>query len=379
MVFSGAQLMCFLGAVQALQLGIVALLRSEKPRANRWFAATVLLIGLLLAVAAPRFAVQPAEQPPYFWMHLWSSLSLLVSPLIYFYVRASVGVVRFRPVSLLHFLPATAHLSLLFPLVLMDAGTRAETVNFYMERELYRSIIPGLRIGAGLTFIYWIGCFWWVRRLEKHILATASFSDQRQIDWLKWFTSLLVVLLVMLALGRLLASDQVELVGVTCFALFLLILNISAMVRPELFHGIAADLQLPEPTPAETPKYEHSQLEQDEKQRIAQKCRDWFEREKPYLDEELTLARVSQALKVSRNELSQVLNETEASSFYDYVNDYRIAAAKGLLEDPTQDHLSIDGIALEVGFRSRSVFYTAFKKRTNTTPGAWRKQRGKIG
>lgn len=375
MVFSGAQLLCFFGAMQALQLVVVLLLKPQKPRANRWFAATLLLIGLLLAVAAPRFAVHPATDPPYLWMHLWSSLSLLVSPLIYCYVRASVGAFRFQPATALHFLPAAAHLSLLLPLLVLDEAARGETINLYLERELYRSIVPGLRVGAGLVVVYWVGCFWWVRRLERHIHADASYSDQLQLDWLKWFTALLVVLLVGLASARLAASQHIEMLGVAAFALFLFVLNISAIVRPELFHGISAELQLPPPTTEAAPKYEKSPLDHDQKQQLAQKLRTWFETEKPYLDDQLTLAQVSQALNIPRNLLSQVLNETESQSFYDYVNDYRIEAAKHLLEDPAQDHISVDGIGVDVGFRSRSVFYTAFKKRTAATPGAWRKHR----
>lgn len=375
MVFSGAQLLCLCGAMQALQLVVVLLLKPQKPRANRWFAATLLLIGLLLAVAAPRFAVQPAANPPYLWMHLWSSLSLLVSPMIYFYVRASVGAFRFQPWTALHFLPAAAHLSLLLPLLVLDETARGETLSFYMERQLYRSIVPGLRVGAGLVVVYWLGCFWWVRRLERHIHADASYSDQLQLNWLKWFTALLVVLLVSLASARMAADAHVEVFGLAAFALFLLVLNISAMVRPELFHGISAELQLPPSADQPAPKYENSPLDQDQKQALAQKLRTWFETEKPYLHDDLTLSQVSQALKVPRNLLSQVLNETENKSFYDYVNDYRIDAAKRLLESPDQDHISVDGIGIEVGFRSRSVFYTAFKKRTAATPGAWRKHR----
>ena len=141
-------------------------------------------------------------------------------------------------------------------------------------------------------------------------------------------------------------------------------------------NGRTSDLQLPPPVAEPARKYEHSQAGDEQKQEIARKLRTWFEKEKPYLDDQLTLGQVSEAMRQPRNLLSQVLNETEEKSFYDYVNDYRINAAKALLEDASQDHISVDGIAVEVGFRSRSVFYTAFKKRTNATPASWRRNRG---
>jgi len=58
-------------------------------------------------------------------------------------------------------------------------------------------------------------------------------------------------------------------------------------------------------------------------------------------------------------------------TFFDYVNRWRVQDAMRLLEQSSENVLTISN---EVGFNSRSSFYTAFKKVTGNTPTAYRKQ-----
>ena len=86
----------------------------------------------------------------------------------------------------------------------------------------------------------------------------------------------------------------------------------------------------------------------------------------------LKLPQVANALQVSPHLLSQFLNDNLSRSFSDFVNEYRVEAACKLLE--TEHNLTIEGIGLEVGFRSKSSFYSAFKKQYGTTPNQFSKR-----
>jgi AraC-like DNA-binding protein len=63
-----------------------------------------------------------------------------------------------------------------------------------------------------------------------------------------------------------------------------------------------------------------------------------------------------------------ILNTHYHKNFYTYVNNFRIDYCKALLKNPKKQHLSIEGIAFEGGFGSKSTFNTLFKKQTGMTP-----------
>ncbi|MFU1684321.1 helix-turn-helix domain-containing protein [Phaeobacter piscinae] len=75
---------------------------------------------------------------------------------------------------------------------------------------------------------------------------------------------------------------------------------------------------------------------------------------------------------MTSNYVSQTLNMTLQSNFFDYVNKWRIQDAVTQLHDTDETILVI---AHDVGFNSRSSFYNAFKREMNTTPSALRASR----
>jgi len=103
-----------------------------------------------------------------------------------------------------------------------------------------------------------------------------------------------------------------------------------------------------------------------------------MEQEKLYLDAKLSLPRLSEALKVSSNYLSQVINEQLNHNFFDFVNGYRVEEAKGRLIGDKGKSANILTVANDAGFNSKSAFYSAFKKHTGMTPGEFRKRHGSV-
>ncbi len=121
-------------------------------------------------------------------------------------------------------------------------------------------------------------------------------------------------------------------------------------------------------------RYEGSNLTPEQQDIYLRKLLRYMKAEKPYLDSELTVKRLATGLSVSHRELSQVINESAGMHFYDFVNRYRVEAAKRMLQESIlKDEMSILGIAYEVGFNSKSSFNTAFKKATGITPSQYRK------
>ena len=108
----------------------------------------------------------------------------------------------------------------------------------------------------------------------------------------------------------------------------------------------------------EKKKYEKSALDRETSSLLFADLQSHMEEQKPYLDSKLNLSQLAAQLKISANYLSQIINEQAEQHFFDFVNRYRVEAAKQALTDSVQRG-NILTIALDAGFNSKSAFYTA--------------------
>lgn len=97
-----------------------------------------------------------------------------------------------------------------------------------------------------------------------------------------------------------------------------------------------------------------------------------MQRSEPFMDSDLTIVDLAKKLDVHPKRLSTAINMICHQNFNAYVNQFRIRKAEKLLESPEYEQLSVEGIGSEVGFNSKSAFYSAFKKFTGTTPSKYK-------
>jgi len=99
-----------------------------------------------------------------------------------------------------------------------------------------------------------------------------------------------------------------------------------------------------------------------------------MEKKELYLNPELRLADLAEAMDVRPYRVSEILNRGLQTTFYDLVNRYRVSKARELLLAPDLAHFNLLGIAMESGFKSKSVFNDVFKKSTGKTPSQFRSE-----
>lgn len=87
-----------------------------------------------------------------------------------------------------------------------------------------------------------------------------------------------------------------------------------------------------------------------------------------FLDSELSINDLSTELDIPSKMLSQVINEGYNCNFFDFVNKFRVEAAKSMFENQADEKLTIQEVMYNSGFNSKSSFNTAFKKFTSLTP-----------
>ena len=91
-------------------------------------------------------------------------------------------------------------------------------------------------------------------------------------------------------------------------------------------------------------------------------------------DHDLTIYDLSKAINVSPRLISDCINRNFGSNFTEWINNFRVDDALIRLKESKYDHLSIEGVGLDSGFKSRSAMYAAFKKKTGQSPGYFRQE-----
>jgi len=117
-----------------------------------------------------------------------------------------------------------------------------------------------------------------------------------------------------------------------------------------------------------------SRMDEESIQILQRKLEKLMDKEQVYLNNELTLFELAKQLNTSTNKLSWLLNTVYKSSFYDFINEYRVNAFLAKLERNEHKAKTLFSLSMEVGFNSKSTFNKAFKASLNETPSSYIKR-----
>lgn len=145
-----------------------------------------------------------------------------------------------------------------------------------------------------------------------------------------------------------------------------------AHTQPE---SVAETVAEPQPVAEQPVEPEPEELKLQQEAAFAERMYLLFEKEHVYLNPRLRLSELAMLLGTNRTYLSHYFNQNCESTFYDFVNDYRIHHAKLLLHS-TDD--TLETIAMNSGFNSLSTFRRAFVQREGMSPIEFRASNGKI-
>ena len=101
---------------------------------------------------------------------------------------------------------------------------------------------------------------------------------------------------------------------------------------------------------------------------IISKLKKMLQTDNVFTNPDLSLKTLADELETNTTYLSAIVNTHFNCNLKTLINKYRIEKARKLMISDLYKNYSMDGIATEVGFRSRSGFYTAFKSVTGLTP-----------
>jgi len=119
-------------------------------------------------------------------------------------------------------------------------------------------------------------------------------------------------------------------------------------------------------TTKEPNKYSNKKISGERAGSFVSKLERLMKSEELYKNPNLKLSDLASRMNMSAHQLSQLLNDNLGKSFSTYINEYRIDEACEKIENGSC--LKIEEIGYEVGFNSKSTFFSTFKRFKNTTP-----------
>ncbi len=149
-------------------------------------------------------------------------------------------------------------------------------------------------------------------------------------------------------------------------SLMFLMTAIQIMNRSNYYNEVSSFLEVP------TLKYKKSSLNVTTKEMILKSIEEQMKTEKYYNSSTASLSGLAKKINQSSHHVSQVINEQLNQSFFEMLASYRVEEAKAILKTELGKKLTIEEIAEQVGYNSKSAFNTAFKKITSKTPSQFR-------
>ena len=131
-------------------------------------------------------------------------------------------------------------------------------------------------------------------------------------------------------------------------------------------------VEMPSPLKLFPPKQEKKEYQEIQTFPFHKKLQEYMKDGRMYLNPKLTLNEVAIAIGTNRTYLSEYLNNNLNTTFYEYVNGFRVQEACSLLI--SDERKSLSEIAELSGFNSLSTFNRAFVKNTGETPARYIKK-----
>lgn len=97
----------------------------------------------------------------------------------------------------------------------------------------------------------------------------------------------------------------------------------------------------------------------------------YFQTERLYLEQHLTIGKVAEELHTPVYIISQAINQHYKKNFNYFVNEFRVKEAKKLLES---SDLKVLAVAFETGFSNKTSFNRVFKKHVGCSPSQYRQR-----
>lgn len=343
--------------------GVILFSKFFRSSLNRYLGFTLFLVAL---VGLNNWFWDMDSHPviiSVFDLFLWQFLYPVT--FFMFFFRAAEKEFNKKYKNLLFYLPFII-LSLLNIIVSLQNIFGLYQIGFLRNENLIFYFYKGISL---LTVIFQVVIILLSYRIITHI-KTGSYNRWLRFVWL--FSSLILVFGVVMEGFRLVYGPKPPLTWLwVCIAVFIYWLVYKGLYRFKLSNE---QYEIRELLKRNLSDDKIREIERGGISPHFGRLLQLLEKEKIYRNPDLSRDLVAEQLNISSGYLSQIISTSAKSNFPDFINSFRVKEVKEMMADPEFEKYNLLSIGLEAGFRSKTTFYSTFKKETGLTPAEYKKQ-----
>ncbi len=352
-----------LSAIHGIFLTLILITSIRKKSHENIFLALLLIIvsGYLFKeylILEGQFSAIPHS------MAAFVPLFYLLGPLYYFYVQFTIKEkTKVNGWDVIHLVPAIICFLVILPFYILSAEVKLSLYSApnpdYCKIPPDRIIYYGLIILSG--FFYCKRSLFFIERKKKSYSGRNHKKQLASLRWLVYYTRVfqgfltfaVIAILIMVFTNSF--KYYMMLSAVLASSILIHFISYWAIKESKIIKG--ADFNM-----------KASSMGRDQSHELKAKILEILEKEKIYLNGDLSAREFCNRLSINSRYFSELINQEFGYSFTYLINSYRIREAKKMITDPQYAHLSFMGIAMEVGFNTKNTFTRAFKRHTGMTP-----------
>lgn len=371
----------------------------ERKHSNRLLAFIMTIFGFQNLIFILLFTKWILSVP---WLlRTLAPTTFLIAPASFIYIRSVLNdELKFGKLDWLFLVPSVLVLVNFIPYYLLPIRDKIDYLNsnFYgvsPSNDPARGIVPGMFyyiVRICWSAIFLVASFRLIRRFKERNPPLVILNNRVLLNWLFTFNSLLtgvwaatVLKIFIPALKNTQFPVADLLLGIT-----ILFICLQLFMRPSILYGVFRPLNTIAVQALVLPQHEHEtiaeqisnpddrviqpatenldQISGHEQLRYKYLIEHHFQTQRPFLNADYSLEDLVADIRVPRYILSAFINQEYGMGFREFLNRHRVDFFKSNLQKPSWANLTLEAMAEECGFNSRSTFINNFKKITGQTP-----------
>tara|TARA_R110001583_G_scaffold52953_1_gene163873 strand:+ start:187 stop:1320 length:1134 start_codon:yes stop_codon:yes gene_type:complete len=357
-----------LGLTQGITLGFLLLLLNYKHHRSTFFLGLYLLLfSLKLAYFIPKGLNLEHTFPELFLLPF--NFSWLLFPVFFVYTQ-KISVFSDKKIKFWVLYPGLASFALQVLIYFQPYSVKL----LIADSPMYKLVFTFL----GIFYAWTIG-IWNLILLKKHKIEvenTFSSIEYKVLHWARFFliysitTSIIIHLLYFLSPQNYffkIIFSIIDLIAIYWVA-------INGIKQRDVLLVLPKNMTKENNADSSTQRIDIPMYSNESHNNFMKEIDKYVKESECFTQKELTIIDLAENLNVHPKRISTTINSVLCQNFNNYINELRIKKAQALLKSKSSKKLSIEGIGQEVGFQSKSAFYSAFKKFTGTTPTKYKEK-----